>query len=65
MTFATYVERQKNIIRERHLGEEHFVIGGQEVPVKTREQLLGEIEGMKGLNKAERCGYPSRRLSRA
>ncbi|MCD7728795.1 MAG: hypothetical protein LUI60_02640 [Clostridia bacterium] len=64
MTFATYVERQKSIIREKHLGEEHFIIGGQEVPLKSREQILREIEGMRGLNKNERGEYPSRRAQR-
>ncbi|MCD8040329.1 MAG: hypothetical protein LUD19_00635 [Clostridia bacterium] len=60
MTFVTYAQRQKNIIRERHFGEERFVIGGQEVPVKSREQILRELSEMKGLNKKERTACPKR-----
>ncbi|MBE7088121.1 MAG: hypothetical protein E7370_01155 [Clostridiales bacterium] len=54
MNFISYIQRQKQIIRSRHIGEEFLINGTQSIPVKSSEEIFAEINNLKGLNKAER-----------
>ena len=54
MNFAAYIERQKSLIRSRHEGETFLIEKGEVIPVLDSEQLLYELDNMRGLNKRER-----------
>lgn len=56
MNFAAYIERQKNIIRNRHVGELFLIENGETVNLYERERLLEDLASLKGLNKRERLG---------
>ena len=61
MNFSSYIERQKSIIRQRHMGEEVCVMRGEEVRVTQTEKILRDLCAMKGLNTAERLGLADRK----
>lgn len=54
MNFISYIERQKSIIRGRHYGEETVVYG--KITKDRTEKIFEDLNGMKGLNTAERAG---------
>ncbi len=54
MNFTAYIERQKQIIRERHEGELYFVHKGEEINLSDSDRLFVELNGMRGLNTRER-----------
>ena len=54
MTFTAYIERQKNIIRQRHEGEMFLIEKGEVIPLNQSEKLLNDLSSLKGLNKRER-----------
>lgn len=57
MNFAAYIERQKNIIRNRHTGEMFLIQKGETLALcDDTEKLLNDLSAMKGLNKRERLG---------
>jgi hypothetical protein len=67
MTFTAYVQRQKNLIRGRHVAETFLIVGGDVILLnadnaaqaescsRSTEDILKEIDGMKGLNTHERA----------
>lgn len=56
MNFAAYIQRQKSLIRSRHVGEEFLVCGAgvTPVPVRSSDKIFEELSRMKGLNTEER-----------
>lgn len=54
MNFTAYIERQKNIIRKRHEGEEFLMHRGEVIPMDDSEKILKELANLKGLNTRER-----------
>lgn len=57
MNFAAYIERQKSLIRSRHMGETFLIEKGETIPVYDSERLLCELDNMRGLNKRERRAF--------
>lgn len=57
MNFTAYIERQKDLIRNRHLGETYLVEKGDIFPLDETERLLKDLSSLKGLNKRERCEF--------
>ena len=60
--FATYIERQKSIIRQRHFGQEVLIVKGEEIHLSRSEQIFKDFGEMKGLNTAERLGAIGKRV---
>lgn len=60
MTFTTYVERQKKLIRSRHEGEVYLIEKGETVPLTDSSKLLADLSSFKGLNTNERIIYGRR-----
>lgn len=54
MNFAAFIQRKKNLIRARHEGELYLFQGRSAVEVRSTETIFGELDGLKGLNVAER-----------
>lgn len=54
MNFTAYIERQKSIIRDRHVGETYLLHREESMPLSVSEKLLGELSSLKGLNTRER-----------
>lgn len=54
MNFTAYIERQKSLIRGRHVGETYLVRKEESMPLSVSEKLLGELSSLKGLNTRER-----------
>lgn len=65
MNFAAYIQKQKCAIRSRHEGETYLIYSDGVVPVRSTEEILRELDGLKGLNKEERAGYVSLKRARA
>lgn len=61
MNFTAYIERQKNLIRSRHVGETYLLQKGESMPLSVSEKILGELSSMKGLNTCERLRARARR----
>ena len=57
MNFAAYIQKQKCAIRNRHEGETYLISAESVVAVRPTEEILAEIENLKGLNKKERMSY--------
>lgn len=57
MTFSVYIQRQKRLIRQRHEGELFLITGDAVVPVRSSEEILSEMNVLKGLNRRERDGF--------
>ena len=57
MNFAAYIQKQKCAIRSRHEGKTYLISAENVVAVRPTEEILAEIENMKGLNKKERMFY--------
>jgi hypothetical protein len=69
MTFIAYVQRQKNLIRDRHTAETYLISGNDVIFIddgtpksdkttpRTSEEILDEIDNMRGLNTIERARY--------
>jgi hypothetical protein len=57
MTFSAYIQRQKTLIRERHEGELFLIEGNNAIKLRSSDEILQEMENLKGLNKNERSGY--------
>lgn len=55
MNYTAYIQRQKNLIRTRHYGEVYFSDGVEEYSLSEVEELLRELDNLKGLNKTERA----------
>ena len=56
MTFSVYIQRQKSLIRSRHEGEEFLSVCGNTVKLNSADDILKELDSLKGLNTAERMG---------
>lgn len=54
MNYIAYIERQKGLIRGRHVGETYLVRKEECMPLSVSEKLLGELSSLKGLNTRER-----------
>lgn len=74
MTVLNYINNQRKSIRDRHEGElfVYFACGAVvqaecEAPAarsgraRSAEEILAELDGLKGLNKRERAAYSRRR----
>lgn len=61
MNFAAFIQRKKNIIRARHEGELYLMEGPRAVEVRSTETIFAELDGLKGLNVAERGKVNARR----
>jgi hypothetical protein len=57
MNFTAYVDRQKNLIRQRHEGETYLIDNSKVFVVRDSEEILVEMNALKGLNKAERLFF--------
>ena len=57
MNFAAYIERQKNLIKHRHDGEVYLVRKDENLPLDKCDELLSELESLKGFNKRERMSF--------
>ena len=57
MTFTAYIQRQKNIIRNRHEGEIYLLEKGEEIALSDSERLMRCLSSRKGLNTRERMHY--------
>jgi hypothetical protein len=60
MNFTAYVDRQKNLIRQRHEGETYLIDSNKSFIVRDSEEILVEMDALKGLNKAERLFFSRR-----
>lgn len=56
MNFTAYIERQKSLIRGRHIGETYLLHKEESMPVSVSEKILAELSSMRGLNTRERLG---------
>lgn len=56
MNFTAYIERQKSLIRGRHIGETYLLQKEESMPVSVSEKILEELSSMRGLNTRERLG---------
>lgn len=56
MNFYAYVQRQKDMIRERHVGETYLIVKGAPTKIRSTEELFYELDNLAGLNKKENCG---------
>lgn len=54
MNFTAYIESQKSMIRRR--SGTSFFENGTVINIPSRERLLAELNGLKGLNVRERSG---------
>ncbi|MBO5328854.1 MAG: hypothetical protein J6B04_06750 [Clostridia bacterium] len=54
MNFTAYIQRQKLLIRERHVGEEFLMVGNGATPVRSSDEIFEELDNMQGLNTKER-----------
>lgn len=54
MNFNFYIQRQKQLIRERHEGEEFITFNHYSAPLKSSEQVIEEMKNLRGLNAKER-----------
>ena len=54
MTFTSYIERQKSIIRSRHEGEMYYSNQNQDIRATESERIFAELISLGGLNKRER-----------
>ncbi len=57
MTFTAYIERQKNIIRNRHEGEVFLIRKDEIIKLTESDVLLNELSSFKGLNTDERLNF--------
>jgi hypothetical protein len=57
MNFTAYVDRQKSLIRQRHEGETYLIENKKVFVVRDSEEILVEMNELKGLNKAERLFF--------
>ena len=57
MTFTAYIQRQKNIIRNRHEGETFLLERGEVTRLDESQRLLQNLSRRKGLNTRERMSY--------
>lgn len=63
MNFTAYIQRQKSLIRRRSeqsaaANGKRFSANAEKIPpAELREILLGELDGLAGLNKEERAMY--------
>ncbi len=63
MNFYAYVQRQKNIIRERHVGETYLIIKGTPTKIRSTEELFYELDNLEGLKRKETRGTVNIRRS--
>ncbi len=55
MTILSYIEKQRERIRDRHTGDTCVVFCGEEAPAyRSAREILAEINQMEGLNLKER-----------
>ncbi len=55
MNFSQYILRQKNILRQNHVGEEYLIIKGEVIAIRSADEVLSEISSSDGLyNYAEK-----------
>jgi hypothetical protein len=59
MTYFAYIQRQKQLIRERHEGETYLFTQNTVIAVRPTEQIFNELDNLEGLNKAERSAHPN------
>lgn len=52
MTFAAYIQRQKNLIRSRREDEQP-----RREELRDTDRLMGELSSLKGLNTEERMTF--------
>ena len=57
MTFTAYIQRQKNMIRNRHEGETFLLERGEVFELDESQRLLQNLSKRKGLNTRERMSY--------
>lgn len=57
MNFTAYIERQKNLIRDRHEGDVYLVQNGDFIPVTESDKLFADLKKSRGLNTRERMRY--------
>ena len=57
MTFTAYIQRQKNLIRERREGEIYLTHKGEVIGVSEEDNLFFELSKSRGLNTRERMMY--------
>lgn len=53
MNFTAYIERQKNLIRKRHEGDEFLMHRGELIPMDDSEKILKELAELEGFNSRE------------
>lgn len=53
MTYQSYVQRQKDIIRGRHSGETYLLQQGEVIRLSDSDRIFNELEHMKGLKSKE------------
>jgi hypothetical protein len=57
MTYTNYIRRQRELIRDRHVGEMFLFSGGTVSSIVSTEVLFEQLNNLKGLNTAERQVY--------
>ncbi len=57
MTFTAYIERQKNLIKSRHDGDDFTVTEGEGEPQSESQKLFEDLNSLKGLNTLERLSF--------
>lgn len=54
MTYQSFVQRQKELIRSRHVGETFLIDGGEVIKVSDSDRIFFELAGMRGLKKNQK-----------
>lgn len=54
MSFAAYIQKQKDLIRNRREGATYLIENGEMVTVPDTDKLLSELDSLCGLNVLER-----------
>lgn len=65
MNFTAYIQRQKNLIRDRHEGATFLTENGEIISIPDRKRLLFELDSLKGLNLPERINCMPKRTVEA
>lgn len=65
MTYSEYVNRQKEIIKNNHRGEEVLLIKGEVIPLRPADEILSELDSMDGLYEVYRAPLKNFRREKA
>jgi hypothetical protein len=57
MTYFSYIQRQKQLIRARHEGETYLFTQNTVIALRPTEQIFEEMDKLEGLNKNERKDF--------